>query len=47
MIDLPASPDAFSDATWAQIAPYYDALAAVPLTRENAEQWVALLNVDA
>ena len=41
MIELPASPDAFSDATWAQIAPYYEALAVAPLGRDNAEAWLA------
>ena len=42
MIELPASPDAFSNATWAQIAPYFDALAEAPLTRDNAEEWLAV-----
>jgi oligoendopeptidase F len=41
MIELPPSPDTFSGATWAQIAPYYEALAAAPLTRENTEEWLA------
>ncbi len=38
---LPATPDAFADAGWAEIAPYYEALATAPLTRENAEEWLA------
>lgn len=41
MIQLPASPDAFATAVWPDIAPYYEALAAYPLTRENAEEWLA------
>jgi len=41
MIQLPASPDAFSNATWADIAPYYEALARHPLTREGTEAWLA------
>ena len=42
MIQLPASPDAFADATWADLAPYYEALARYPLTRDDAEGWLAL-----
>ena len=42
MIELPASPDAFSNATWAQIAPYYEALAVEPLSLETTEAWLAI-----
>ena len=43
MVDgtLPASPDAFQDATWEDIAPYYEALATSPLDRANVEAWLA------
>ena len=41
MISLPASPDAFANATWPDIAPYYEALAAFPLSRDSAEEWLA------
>ena len=41
MIELPASPDAFSNATWAQIAPYYESLAVEPLSLETTEPWLA------
>ena len=37
---LPSSPDALANATWADLAPYYDALAAAPLTAEAAPQWL-------
>lgn len=44
MIALPESPAAFADATWADITPYYEALAQVPLSTppENAqiEAWL-------
>jgi oligoendopeptidase F len=40
-VDLPESPDAFADATWKDIAPYYEALATVPLDRANVEGWLA------
>ena len=36
MIDLPASPDAFRDATWSDVQPYYDQLASVPLEKSDA-----------
>src|SRR5689334_7116693 len=38
---LPASPDAFADATWADVAPYYDALATEPLDAASAPDWLA------
>jgi oligoendopeptidase F len=43
MIDLPASPEAFRDATWGDVLPYYDALAAVPLepAADSVEPWLA------
>ena len=37
---LPDSAAAFADATWDDIAPYYDELAARPLDRENVEGWL-------
>src|ERR1700693_6161442 len=40
-MNLPESPDAFRDATWDDIAPYYDALATSPLDRTNVEAWLA------
>jgi oligoendopeptidase F len=40
-VDLPESPDAFADATWKDISPYYEALATVPLDRANVEGWLA------
>ena len=41
MIDLPESPDAFQDATWEDVAPYYEALATSPLDPTNVEAWLA------
>jgi oligoendopeptidase F len=41
VLTLPASPDAFTQATWADIAPYYSALAEAPLDRANVERWLA------
>ena len=38
---LPDSPDVFARATWADVAPYYEALAAAPLTVETVESWLA------
>jgi oligoendopeptidase F len=38
---LPDSPAAFADATWDDVAPYYDALAAAPLDHTNAASWLA------
>ena len=40
-IALPESPDAFKDATWEDIAPYYEALSTSPLDRANVEAWLA------
>ncbi len=40
-VDLPESPDAFADATWKDIAPYYEALATIPLDHANVEGWLA------
>jgi oligoendopeptidase F len=41
ILDLPSSPAAFANATWEDIAPYYETLATVPLTRERADDWLA------
>jgi oligoendopeptidase F len=38
---LPESPDAFKDATWEDILPYYEALASRPLDRTNVEAWLS------
>ena len=40
-MELPASPDALADATWEDVAPYYEALATRPLNRANVEAWLA------
>ena len=40
MADLPESPDAFRDATWDDIAPYYEVLATRPLDQANVEAWL-------
>ncbi len=40
-IGLPASPDAFASATWPEIAPYYERLAAAPLDAATVEAWLA------
>jgi oligoendopeptidase F len=37
---LPNSPADLADSTWPEIAAYYDALAALPLTRETAREWL-------
>jgi oligoendopeptidase F len=37
---LPDSPDAFAHATWADVAPHYEALAAAPLTVDVVERWL-------
>ena len=37
---LPDSPDAFTNATWDDILPYYEELAARPLDKANVEQWL-------
>ena len=41
ILDLPASSSAFARARWADILPYYEQLAAAPLSRETAEAWLA------
>jgi oligoendopeptidase F len=42
MIDLPASPEAFRDAAWDDVLPWYDALAAAPLDgADGVEGWLA------
>jgi oligoendopeptidase F len=41
VIALPESPDAFRDATWEDIAPFYEALLTSPLDRTNVEAWLA------
>jgi hypothetical protein len=38
---LPDSPDAFSEAGWDEIRPYYEELDVRPLDRSNAEEWLA------
>lgn len=40
-VSLPESPEAFKEATWPDIAPFYDELESRDLTRENAEEWLA------
>jgi len=44
MINLPASPEAFRDAAWEDVLPYYNQLASVPLTHDDAviESWLAV-----
>ncbi len=39
---LPETPEAFVDATWADVVPYYELLATAPLSRDNAEQWLGV-----
>ncbi|MBL0173079.1 MAG: M3 family oligoendopeptidase [Gemmatimonadaceae bacterium] len=43
MIDLPASPEAFRDAAWDDVLPYYNQLADAPLTSDDfvVEAWLA------
>jgi len=38
---LPESPDAFKNAAWEDILPYYDELASRPLDRTSVEAWLA------
>ena len=38
---LPESPDAFKDAAWRDVLPYYEELAARPLDTTNVEEWLA------
>jgi oligoendopeptidase F len=40
VLTLPETPDAFKDATWEDILPYYEALAVRPLDRSNVEAWL-------
>jgi oligoendopeptidase F len=39
-IALPATSDAFKDATWSDIAPFYEDLASRPLDKSNADAWL-------
>jgi oligoendopeptidase F len=39
-MDLPNSPDALASATWDDVAPYYEALATVPLSADTAASWL-------
>jgi oligoendopeptidase F len=41
VLTLPEAPDAFKDAKWEDVLPYYEALAARPLDRTNVEEWLA------
>lgn len=43
MIELPASPEAFRDATWDIVRPWYDALADAPIasSTDGVEAWLA------
>jgi oligoendopeptidase F len=41
ILELPPSPDVFAQATWGDIAPYYEKLAAAPLDRGSADAWLA------
>jgi oligoendopeptidase F len=38
---LPSSPEELASATWDDIARHYNTLAAMPLDRDNAEEWLA------
>src|SRR5260370_36327785 len=38
---LPESPDAFKDASWQEVLPYYEELASRPLDTSNVEAWLA------
>lgn len=40
LFNLPATPDAFADATWPEIVPYFDELAQCPLAPDNVEAWL-------
>ena len=39
-VQLPETPDAFCDANWDHVAPYYQMLTTAPLTRESAPEWL-------
>ncbi len=43
MIDLPASPEAFRDAAWEDVLPYYEAMYGIPLSADSPdiEPWLA------
>lgn len=41
MIELPASPEAFRDAAWDDVVPYYDRLAEAPLSAADVVSWLA------
>ena len=41
MVTLPESPDAFKDAAWEDILPYYEELATRQLDLSNVESWLA------
>ena len=41
MVALPESSEAFQDATWNDLVPYFEELAARPLDRGNVESWLA------
>jgi len=38
---LPESPDAFKDASWQEVLPYYEELASRPVDTSNVEAWLA------
>jgi oligoendopeptidase F len=40
-VDLPESPDAFKNAGWEDVLPYYEDLASRPLDRSSVEAWLA------
>jgi oligoendopeptidase F len=40
MLELPDSPEAFKDAQWDAIAPYYEALASTPIAAGQVPQWL-------
>src|SRR5207302_8437730 len=40
-VRLPESPDAFSEAAWDEIRPYYEELVERPLDRESVEEWLS------
>ncbi|HEX2646768.1 MAG TPA: hypothetical protein VHO95_06045, partial [Candidatus Dormibacteraeota bacterium] len=41
MITLPQSAEAFKDATWDDVQPYYEELESRTLDRANVESWLA------
>ena len=41
VIALPGSAAAFTNATWQDVAPFYEELAVRPLTRDNVEAWLS------